>query len=79
MLENASFADLVGDDWRDLYHKILNQLPLEAMEKISDRLHFYNPKTALVRPVIESVWEPIDRQNNWQPFYDLLNTIWSKQ
>ena len=79
VLENASFADLVGDDWRDLYHKILNQLPWEAMEKVSDRLHFYNPKTALVRPVIESVWEPIDRQNNWQPFYDLLNTIWSKQ
>ncbi len=79
ILENASFANLVGDEWREIYHKILNHLPDSEMEKISDRLKLYNPKTALVRPVIESVWEPIDRYNDWQPFYDLLETIWSKQ
>jgi len=79
ILENASFANLVGDEWRETYHKILNHLPDSEMEKISDRLKFYNPKTVLVRPVIESVWEPIDRYNDWQPFSDLLETIWSKQ
>ncbi|MGF1490101.1 MAG: YdiU family protein [Prochloraceae cyanobacterium] len=79
ILENASFSNLVSEDWRNYYHKLLNLLPVEEMEKIGDRLHFSNPKTALVRPVIESVWEQIDRKNNWQPFYDLLNKLWSKQ
>ncbi|WP_202225566.1 protein adenylyltransferase SelO family protein [Okeania sp. KiyG1] len=30
---------------------------------------------SLIRPIIESVWEPITVEDNWQPFYDLLKQI----
>jgi uncharacterized protein YdiU (UPF0061 family) len=38
-----------------------------------------NPQTALLRPVIESVWEPISLDNEWDPFYALLDQIRQKQ
>lgn len=79
ILENASFCHEVSDNWRSWYHKCLNKLPPEAMEKVSDRLKFYNPTTALLRPIIESVWQPITEEDNWQPFYDLLDKIQAKK
>ena len=78
ILENASFTQEIGDRWRKLYHICLNKLPKSAMAEIRDRLNFKNPKTALLRPVIESVWQPIVEQDNWQPFYDLIETIKTK-
>ena len=48
------------------------------MTEIGDRLSFNNPKTALLRPVIESIWQPIVEQDDWQPFYDLIETIQNK-
>ena len=78
ILENASFTQEIGDRWRKLYHICLNKLPKSAMAEIRDRLNFKNPKTALLRPVIESVWQPIVEQDNWQPFYDLIETIQTK-
>ena len=65
--------------WQSLYHQLLEQLPMDEMKKVGDRLHFHNPKTALLRPVIESVWEPITLENNWEPFYRLLQIIYSKE
>ncbi|MBE9168720.1 YdiU family protein [Pleurocapsales cyanobacterium LEGE 06147] len=79
ILENASFCSEVSDNWRSCYHKCLNKLPLEEMEKVGDRLNFYNPKTALLRPVIESVWQPITEEDNWQPFYELIDKIQAKE
>ncbi|MDJ0719567.1 MAG: YdiU family protein [Prochloraceae cyanobacterium] len=79
ILENASFSNQVDENWRNLYHQALNKLPIEEMEEIGDRLRFHNPKTALLRPVIESVWEPIDRKDNWEPFYELLRKILAKE
>lgn len=64
--------------WRNLYHKVLSQLPSDEMNNIAQRLKQSNPKTVLIRPVIESVWEPIANQDNWQPFNDLLSRIYSK-
>ena len=64
--------------WQAIYQQILKQLPEEKMVTIADNLNKYNPKTALVRDVIESVWEPIAYEDNWQPFYDLLETIKNK-
>ena len=64
--------------WRNLYHKILQDLPPEEMEKVSETLRDRNPKTALLRPAIESVWESIEQDDNWQPFYELLKRIQSK-
>jgi uncharacterized protein YdiU (UPF0061 family) len=82
ILENNFFASVsqeVSDYWRKLYHRCLNQLPPEEMDLIGDRLSFYNPKTALLRPVIESIWQPIVDEDNWQPFYDLIATIQAKE
>ena len=78
ILENASFTQEIGDGWKKLYHICLNKLPQSAMKEISDRLSFNNPKTALLRPVIESVWQPIVEQDNWQPFYNLIKKIQTK-
>ena len=49
------------------------------MDKIGDRLRFNNPKTALLRPAIESVWEPIVSEDNWEPFHDLFRLIGAKE
>ncbi len=78
ILENAIFTQKISDRWRSSYHKCLNQLPAAEMEKIGDRLLFYNPPTALLRPTIESVWQAISEDNNWQPFNDLLDRLQTK-
>jgi serine/tyrosine/threonine adenylyltransferase len=83
ILENAAFSSQIDpsaqnrlwSNWRNLYHQCLNKLPLAAMELIGDRLLAHNPPTALLRPVIESVWQSISEENNWQPFYDLLQKL----
>jgi len=62
-------------DWRNLYQRILTMLPLAEMDNIAQRLQQSNPKTVLLRPVIESVWEPIANEDNWQPFDDLVRRI----
>jgi uncharacterized protein YdiU (UPF0061 family) len=63
------------DNWCFLYHQILNHFDLDQMGKIGKTLTETNPKTALLRPVIESVWERITEDDNWQPFYDLVETL----
>ncbi|GAB4534149.1 MAG: YdiU family protein [Pleurocapsa sp.] len=78
ILENAVFSQEISEHWRNLYFRCLNKLPQEAMEKIGDRLSFYNPQTALLRPLIESVWQPIVEENNWQPFSELVAKIQQK-
>ena len=62
--------------WINLYHHILQSLSLDQVELISPLLKSVNPKVALLRPVIESIWQPITEEDNWQPFYDLLQQIW---
>ncbi|MGQ4647025.1 protein adenylyltransferase SelO family protein [Lyngbya aestuarii] len=64
--------------WRELYHHILQNCSIDEMEKIAQRLQNHNPQTALLRPVIEEVWQAITTENNWQPFYDLLRRIQAK-
>jgi uncharacterized protein YdiU (UPF0061 family) len=68
--ESATF-----DNWCFLYHQILNNFDINEMDKIAKTLTEANPKTALLRPVIESIWEPITEDDNWQPFYDLVGTL----
>lgn len=60
------------ENWRNLYHKHLTKLPSAETASVAKQLQQSNPKIALLRPVIESVWEPIAQEDNWQPFYDLL-------
>ncbi|NES71980.1 MAG: YdiU family protein, partial [Okeania sp. SIO2D1] len=64
--------------WQKLYHQALNSIHVDEMGQIGDRLKAHNPHTALLRPLIERVWQPIVEEDNWQPFYDLLKTIWAK-
>ena len=86
ILENAAFRQNINyvspemtlENWCQLYHKCLNKLPMPEVEKISDRLSFHNPPTALLRPVIESVWQPINDENNWQPFNELVTKLQTK-
>jgi serine/tyrosine/threonine adenylyltransferase len=78
ILENLELPKADWETWRNLYHKILNQLPSDELDAIRDRLHFYNPKTALLRPIIESVWEAIAYEGNWQPFDNLVRQLQSK-
>lgn len=79
ILENASFTSEINDRWRDLYYQCLIKIPPEEREKISDRLNYYNPQTALLRPVIESVWQPIVESDDWQPFTELVKKLQNRE
>jgi len=76
VLKSAASAEYL-EDWRNLYQQVLNSLPLDEMANVAQQLARSNPKTALLRPVIEAAWEPIANEDNWQPFYDLLKRIQS--
>ncbi len=62
-------------EWRVIYHQVLQQIPKDEREKVGQRLAKANPKTALLRPLIESVWESITIEDNWQPFNDLVRCL----
>ncbi|WP_083500667.1 protein adenylyltransferase SelO [Picosynechococcus sp. PCC 73109] len=79
ILENSDLSGPLFEQWQGLYQRALQEIPEPELAQIGDRLISQNPKTALLRPVIESVWEPITTENNWQPFYDLLTTIQQRQ
>lgn len=63
------------EKWRNLYQQILINLPHNEMDKIAQQLTRSNPRTVLLRPVIEAVWEPITNEDNWEPFYNLLKRV----
>jgi len=79
VLREADFSLAPWEAWRKLYYQSLNDLPPEAMTAVGEQLRDRNPQTALLRPVIEAVWEPIVAADDWQPFNDLLATIWAKR
>lgn len=61
--------------WRQTYHRCLQSLDGGQMAGVASLLQRTNPTTVLLRPEIEAIWEPITTDDNWQPFYDLLNKI----
>ena len=75
MAASDSAAAKILDSWRRLYQKALQSLSPEAMEEVQSTLKRNNPQTALVRPEIEAVWEPIVADDNWQPFYQLIEKV----
>ena len=75
IMENAPFAREVSDLWRNSYHECLNRLSTDEINSMGDLLHRVNPTAFLSRPVIESVWQAISQENNWQLFYNLVNRI----
>lgn len=78
ILRDASFPVAGWEPWIATYSQVLRSLPMEEMDRIKERLENHNPKTALLRPLIESVWKPITEDDNWQPFYDLIRKIRAK-
>lgn len=84
--EKASniFGDIqVADDtiaaclekWRQSYYQALNHLHESELLEVANCLIENNPSVTLLRPAIESVWEPIAQEDNWQPFQELLKQI----
>lgn len=84
ILENAYFINELNQlgeiwqKWQNLYSKILNNYALSDLEIIQERLLYYNPKTALLKPLIEEIWEEIANNNNWQPFNNLVKILQDK-
>ncbi|MEL6927879.1 MAG: YdiU family protein [Cyanobacteria bacterium J06600_6] len=79
ILRDATFGDRITDSWRSIYHQCLGQVPLAAAESIKNRLQIHNPQTALLRPLIESVWQSISEENDWQPFNHLVEQLQQKK
>jgi len=75
----TEFADSrppeIYPQWVSQYRHALQGLAAETIATIPQYLKANNPKTALLRPTIESVWLAIDQADNWQPFYDLVATL----
>jgi len=65
----------VLEPWRQAYHHLLQFVSQEDLAQMPDRLKKYNPEAALLRSAIEAVWEPIDKEDNWEPFYQLIRQI----
>ncbi|HAC63603.1 MAG TPA: YdiU family protein, partial [Cyanothece sp. UBA12306] len=72
ILENQNLPPGDWNNWRVIYHKILNQLPSDKMDQVRKTLQESNPQTFLIRDNIEKVWEAIVSQDDWQPFDELV-------
>jgi uncharacterized protein YdiU (UPF0061 family) len=80
ILHSASFAQSDAqitclNQWRQHYHHLLLDTSPTVLEAMSTTLHRYNPQVVPIRPRIEAIWEPIAQDDNWQPFYELLEQI----
>jgi serine/tyrosine/threonine adenylyltransferase len=65
--------------WLQLYHQALSDLPESEFDLVGSILDRANPQTILLRPQIESIWDPIAQENNWGPYNNLLAKIRSGQ
>lgn len=84
IFSNASFLESPEQSallikWREFYHHLLQTLSDSQLKDLAQCLQDKNPQTVLLRPVIENTWEAISNQNNWQPFYELLEKLQNKQ
>jgi len=68
-------AQVLLEQWRQHYRQALQTQSPEALAAVSTRLQQTNPRTVLLRPAIEAIWEPIVAENDWEPFYALLQRI----
>ncbi|MDJ0660175.1 MAG: YdiU family protein [Crocosphaera sp.] len=78
ILENSDLSDINWKNWRQLYHKILSQISPDHIDKMRETMNKFNSKIPLLRPQIESIWEAIANEDNWQPFNELLSKIRAK-
>ncbi|MDJ0730011.1 MAG: YdiU family protein [Crocosphaera sp.] len=78
ILENSNLLEIHGKNWRQLYFKTLSQISPEQIDKISETMNQFNSKIPLLRPQIESVWEAIANEDDWQLFNELVSQIKAK-
>jgi serine/tyrosine/threonine adenylyltransferase len=78
ILENTDLGNADWTSWKALYHLVLTSLPKDEFIKIGDRLKSSNPKTALLRPLIEEVWDAIADKDDWQLFEELVQRLQTK-
>ncbi|MBR8830257.1 MAG: Protein adenylyltransferase SelO [Chroococcopsis gigantea SAG 12.99] len=79
ILENVQLPSGDWHQWREIYYRVLNDLPSETKANVGETLEKYNPRTSLLRPIIESVWESIANDDDWQPFQELVRKLQTKQ
>jgi uncharacterized protein YdiU (UPF0061 family) len=75
ILDNTDLGGADWDQWRTLYHQLLTQLSPKEFEAIESTLQAANPLTDCLRPRIETVWEAIAEDDNWQLFNDLVHKL----
>ncbi len=61
--------------WATVYQRFLLRHSLDTQTQIQNRLNHHNPQTILLRPVIETVWEAIAQDDNWEPFQQLVRDL----
>jgi len=65
----------VWQDWKILYHRVLARSSEEQLGKVGDRLQQANPQVDLLRPAIETLWNSIMVNDNWQPLLEFLQIL----
>lgn len=75
ILENIKLNYSGWEKWQNLYHKALENFVREELDLISHRLEKNNPPIALLRPLIESIWQSITDEDDWQPFNELVKSL----
>lgn len=61
--------------WQQIYQTALHQVPVSDLAAVQHLLNAHNPDCVITRPEIEAIWEPIVAEDNWEPFYQLLQRI----
>ncbi|MEM9772060.1 MAG: YdiU family protein [Cyanobacteria bacterium P01_D01_bin.73] len=62
--------------WRLIFHRLLQALSDDELGQMGDRLTEWNSTVSMVRPVIESLWEPITNDDDWSVFNRMVKQIW---
>jgi uncharacterized protein YdiU (UPF0061 family) len=63
------------EQWATVYQRFLLRHSMADQELIKTSLTRHNPQTILLRPVIETVWEAIAQEDNWEPFNQLVRDL----
>jgi serine/tyrosine/threonine adenylyltransferase len=63
------------NQWQQLYQRAIRALTPEQLSIVGDTLQQSNPAVVPLRPLIEEAWERITLEDNWQPFYDLVQQL----
>ena len=75
ILENSDIGQTDCNPWRSTYQQVLSQLSPELWAAVPATLEQANPITDLLRPRIETIWEAIAVDDNWQPFNELVQKL----